>query len=89
MFTSSYKTMKDPKLNEDSPNVLSNRDAIDLPDDASLSESDPDEAVETFSRKVEELSSSSEDEEEVQPAGRRSGSSSFRSVMEYIIRLHI
>ncbi|XP_062845786.1 U5 small nuclear ribonucleoprotein TSSC4 [Trichomycterus rosablanca] len=69
--------MKDPKIKDDTPNTLSNRDTIDLPDDASLSESDPEESVEAFSRKVEELSSSS-DEEVVQPASQVSESSSFR-----------
>lgn len=44
------------------PNSLSSRDAIDLPDDASLSDSDPDETLQPFSRKVEELSSSSDEE---------------------------
>ncbi|MCI4393072.1 hypothetical protein PGIGA_G00153280 [Pangasianodon gigas] len=57
--------MSDPKGRDDTPNSLSNRDAIDLPDDASLSDSDPDESSQPLGRKVEELSSSS-DEENVQ-----------------------
>lgn len=57
--------MSDPKGRDDTPNSLSNRDVIDLPDDASLSDSDPDESSQPLSRKVEELSSSS-DEENVQ-----------------------
>ncbi|KAM9493783.1 U5 small nuclear ribonucleoprotein TSSC4 [Clarias gariepinus] len=57
--------MSDPKGRDDTPNSLSNRDTIDLPDDASLSDSDPDESLQSLSRKVEELSSSS-DEENVQ-----------------------
>lgn len=54
--------MSDPKGRDDTPNSLSNRDAIDLPDDASLSDSDPDESSQPLSRKVEELSSSSDEE---------------------------
>ncbi|KAF7688026.1 protein TSSC4 [Silurus meridionalis] len=57
--------MSDPKGKDDTPNSLSNRDAIDLPDDASLSDSDPDETAQPLNRKIEELSSSS-DEETVQ-----------------------
>lgn len=57
--------MSDQKCTDDAPNSLSNRDTIDLPDDASLSDSDPDESSLPLSRKVEELSSSS-DEENVQ-----------------------
>ncbi|MCJ8747290.1 hypothetical protein PDJAM_G00151760 [Pangasius djambal] len=57
--------MSNPKGRDDTPNSLSNRDAIDLPDDASLSDSDSDESSQPIGRKVEELSSSS-DEENVQ-----------------------
>lgn len=57
--------MSDPKGRDDTLNSLSNRDTIDLPDDASLSDSDPDESSQPTSRKVEELTSSS-DEENVQ-----------------------
>ncbi|KAG9260889.1 protein TSSC4 isoform X2 [Astyanax mexicanus] len=56
--------MSKSKDKDDIPNSLSNRDAIDVPDDLSLSDSDPEESPEPFSRKVEELSSSSEEEEE-------------------------
>lgn len=49
---------------KDALNSLSNRDAIELPDDLSLSDSDSDEPTEHLSRKVEDLSSSSEDEGE-------------------------
>ncbi|XP_052007318.1 protein TSSC4-like [Xyrauchen texanus] len=56
--------MTDPKCKEkDAPNSLSNRDAIELPDDLSLSDSDSDEPTEHFSRKVEDLSSSEEEED--------------------------
>ncbi|XP_076854703.1 U5 small nuclear ribonucleoprotein TSSC4 [Brachyhypopomus gauderio] len=61
--------MSDSKGEGDAPNSLSNRDTIDVPDDVSLSDSDPDELLETFGRKVEDLSSSSEEEEEVRHAG--------------------
>lgn len=54
--------MSKPKGRDDTPNSLSNRDAVDLPDDASLSDSDPDEPSQPLTRKVEELSSSSEEE---------------------------
>lgn len=53
--------MSDPKGRDDTPNSLSNRDVIDLSDDASLSDSDPDESPQPLSRKVEELSSSSDE----------------------------
>ncbi|KAK7176440.1 hypothetical protein R3I93_000622 [Phoxinus phoxinus] len=57
--------MSDPNCKEkDAPNSLSNRDMIELPDDLSLSDSDSDEPTEHFGRKVEDLSSSSEDEGE-------------------------
>ncbi|XP_043100628.1 LOW QUALITY PROTEIN: protein TSSC4 [Puntigrus tetrazona] len=49
---------------KDAFNSLSNRDTIELPDDLSLSDSDSDEPTEHFSRKVEDLSSSSEDEDQ-------------------------
>lgn len=63
MLTSEYiSAMSDRKSRDDTPNSLSNRDAIDLPDDASLSDSDPDESSQPLSRKVEELSSSSDEE---------------------------
>lgn len=51
---------------KDAPNSLSNRDTIEIPDDLSLSDSDSDEPTEHFGRKVEDLSSSSEDEGETQ-----------------------
>ncbi|XP_026873462.2 protein TSSC4 [Electrophorus electricus] len=60
--------MSDSKGEGDAPNSLSNRDTINVPDDCSLTDSDPDELSETFGRKVEDLSSSSEEEEEVRPA---------------------
>ncbi|TSK19957.1 Protein TSSC4 [Bagarius yarrelli] len=60
--------MSDQKSRDDTPNSLSNRDTIDLPDDASLSDSDPDESTQPLSKKVEELSSSS-DEEKLQHEG--------------------
>lgn len=57
--------MSDQNCKEkDALNSLSNRDTIELPDDLSLSDSDSDEPIEHFSRKVEYLSSSSEDEDE-------------------------
>lgn len=56
--------MSDPECKEtDAPSSLSNRDAIELPDDLSLSDSDSDDPIEHFGRKIEELSSSSEDDE--------------------------
>lgn len=59
--------MSDPNRKEkDAPNSLSNRDTIELPDDLSLSDSDSDEPTEHFGRKVEDLSSSSEEEGETQ-----------------------
>ncbi|XP_051757736.1 protein TSSC4 [Ctenopharyngodon idella] len=59
--------MSDPNCKEkDAPNSLSNRDTIELPDDLSLSDSDSDEPTEHFGRKVEDLSSSSEEEGEMQ-----------------------
>ncbi|ROL52766.1 Protein TSSC4 [Anabarilius grahami] len=59
--------MSDPNCKEkDAPNSLSNRDTIELPDDLSLSDSDSDEPTEHFGRKVEDLSSSSEEEGETQ-----------------------
>lgn len=61
--------MSKSKGRDDMPDSLSNRDAIDLPDDASLSDSDPDEPSRPLSGKVEELSSSSSDEENVQRGG--------------------
>ncbi|KAK2819831.1 hypothetical protein Q7C36_021477 [Tachysurus vachellii] len=57
--------MSEPKNRDGMPNSLSNRDVIDIPDDASLSDSDPDETSQPLSRKVEEVSSSS-DEDNVQ-----------------------
>lgn len=48
----------------DAPNSLSNRDTVELPDDLSLSDSDSDEPLESFGRKIEDLSSSSEEEGE-------------------------
>lgn len=55
--------MSEPKRTEkDASDSLSNRDTIELPDDLSLSDSDPDEPNEHFIRKVEDLSSSSEEE---------------------------
>lgn len=57
--------MSDPKrTKKGASDSLSNRDTIELPDDLSLSDSDPDEPDEKFVRKVEDLSSSSEDEED-------------------------
>ncbi|XP_073693515.1 U5 small nuclear ribonucleoprotein TSSC4 [Garra rufa] len=57
--------MSDSKRKEkDDLNSLSNRDTVDLPDDLSLSDSDSDEPIEHFGRKIEDLSSSSEDEDE-------------------------
>lgn len=59
--------MSDRKRKDnDAPNSLSNRDTIDLPDDLSLSDSDSDEPLESFGRKIEDLSSSSEEEGETQ-----------------------
>lgn len=56
--------MSEPKRTEkDAFDSLSNRDTIELPDDLSLSDSDPDEPKEHFVRKVEDLSSSSEEED--------------------------
>ncbi|XP_036440100.1 protein TSSC4 [Colossoma macropomum] len=55
--------MSKSKGQDDTLNSLSNRDAVDVPDDLSLSDSDPEESLETFSRKIEDLSSSSEEEE--------------------------
>ncbi|KAA0723348.1 Protein TSSC4 [Triplophysa tibetana] len=55
--------MSDPKSTvKGASDTLSNRDTIELPDDLSLSDSDPDEPNEHFVRKVEDLSSSSEEE---------------------------
>ncbi|KAI7813816.1 putative protein TSSC4 [Triplophysa rosa] len=55
--------MSDPKSTvKGASDSLSNRDTIELPDDLSLSDSDPDEPNEHFVRKVEDLSSSSEEE---------------------------
>lgn len=57
--------MSDSKRKEkEDLNSLSNRDTIELPDDLSLSDSDSDEPIEHFGRKIEDLSSSSEDEDE-------------------------
>ncbi|XP_056627695.1 protein TSSC4 [Triplophysa dalaica] len=57
------RKMSDPKSTvEGASDTLSNRDTIELPDDLSLSDSDPDEPNEHFVRKVEDLSSSSEEE---------------------------
>lgn len=56
--------MSDSNRKEKDALSLSNRDAIELPDYLSLSDSDSDEPTEHFSRKVEDLSSSSEDEDE-------------------------
>lgn len=56
--------MSKSKGKDDTPNSLSNRDAIDVPDDLSLSDSDSEESLEPFSRKIEELSSEEEEKEE-------------------------
>lgn len=57
--------MSDPECKEtDAPSSLSNRDVIELPDDLSLSDSDSDEPTEHFGRKIEELSSSSSEDDE-------------------------
>ncbi|XP_051990721.1 protein TSSC4 [Xyrauchen texanus] len=57
--------MSVPKCKEkDAPNSLCNRDAIELDEDLSLSDSDPDEPTVHFGRKVEDLSSSSEEEDD-------------------------
>ncbi|XP_072527285.1 U5 small nuclear ribonucleoprotein TSSC4 isoform X1 [Salminus brasiliensis] len=83
--------MSKSKGKDDTSNSLSNRDVIDVPDDLSLSDSDPEESSEPFSRKIEELSSSSEEEDHTQhgqavpegkPAFKLTGGSSgfsFRS----------
>lgn len=55
--------MSDSNRKEKDAHSLSNKDAIELSDDLSLSDSDSDEPTD-FSRKVEDLSSSSEDEDE-------------------------
>ncbi|XP_066510654.1 U5 small nuclear ribonucleoprotein TSSC4-like [Hoplias malabaricus] len=55
--------MSELKVKDDTLNSLSNRDAVDVPDDLSLSDSDPEESSELFNRKVEDLSSSSGEEE--------------------------
>ncbi|XP_053472780.1 protein TSSC4 [Ictalurus furcatus] len=70
--------MSDPKGRDDTPNSLSNRDAIDLPDDASLSDSDPDESSHPLSRKVEELSSSSDEENVQQGSDAPQGTPMFK-----------
>lgn len=56
--------MSESKGKGDAFNSLSNRDAVDVPDDLSLSDSDPEESSEAFSRKVEDLSSSSEEDDD-------------------------
>lgn len=56
--------MCDPEGDGDSaPNRLSNRDAIHLPDELSLSDSDPDDNFPPFDQRVEDLSSSSDEDE--------------------------
>ncbi|XP_030650155.1 U5 small nuclear ribonucleoprotein TSSC4 [Chanos chanos] len=51
---------------EGASNRLSNRDTIELPDDLSLSDSDPEESIEPIGGRVEDLSSSSDEDEEPQ-----------------------
>ncbi|KAG5263866.1 hypothetical protein AALO_G00269500, partial [Alosa alosa] len=56
--------MCDPEgQGENAPNRLSNRDAIQLPDELSLSDSDPDDTFTPFGQRVEDLSSSSDEDE--------------------------
>ena len=56
--------MCDPEgQGESAPNRLSNRDTIQLPDELSLSDSDPDDAFTPFGQRVEDLSSSSDEDE--------------------------
>ncbi|KAL2077070.1 hypothetical protein ACEWY4_026574 [Coilia grayii] len=47
---------------ESLPNRLSNRDTIQLPDELSLSDSDPEDSLAPFGQRVEDLSSSSSDD---------------------------
>lgn len=70
--------MSKKKCGDDNPNSLSNRDAIDLPDDASLSDSDPDESTLPLSKKVEELSSSSDEENLQHESNPPQGKNTFK-----------
>ncbi|XP_058237545.1 U5 small nuclear ribonucleoprotein TSSC4 [Hemibagrus wyckioides] len=70
--------MSGRKSRDDTPNSLSNRDAIDLPDDASLSDSDPDESLQPLSRKVEEVSSSSDEDNVQHGSDVPQGTSTFK-----------